>query len=67
MYGKAKGLMTERRLTLKMVASKMKIGISTLSQKLNGKSPFTLNEAKKFKEVVGTDLSLEELFTTEAS
>ena len=62
MYKNAKAEMTRRGLTLSIVASEMKIGVSTLSQKLNGISPITLIEARQFKKIVKTDLPLEELF-----
>lgn len=62
MYRNAKAEMTRRGLKLEDVATKMDMTISTLSQKLNGKYPFTLNEAKQFKIIVETDLPLEVLF-----
>ena len=40
----------------------MDIAASTLSQKLNGKYPITLIEAKKFKKIVKSDLPIEILF-----
>lgn len=36
--------------------------ISTLSLKINGKAEFTLSESVALKEIIGTDLSLNELF-----
>lgn len=62
MYRNAKAEMTRRGLRLEDVAEKMGITIATLSQKLNGKYPFTLNEAKQFKRIVESDLPLEVLF-----
>lgn len=62
MYKNVKGEMARRGLTLKDVASKLKISISTLSSKMNGKYNFTLNEAKQIKKVLDTELTLEELF-----
>ena len=35
---------------------------STTSLKLNGRAPITLDEAKKIKQVVKTDLPIEDLF-----
>ena len=40
--------------------------ISTLSLKINGKAEFTLNESMALKEIIGTDLSLSELFKSES-
>nr|DAF01833.1 MAG TPA: DNA binding protein [Caudoviricetes sp.] len=39
--------------------------ISTLSLKINGKAEFTLNESIALKDIIGTDLPLNELFKSE--
>lgn len=62
MYKNARAEMVRRGLRLEDVAKQMEKSISTLSLKLNGKFPFTLNEAKQFKEIVGSELPLEVLF-----
>ena len=62
MYRTAKSEMMRRGLTLGDVAPLMDISVGTLSLKLNGKYPITLSEAKQFKEIVKSDLPLEELF-----
>ena len=62
MYKNAKAEMVRVGLRLEDVATLMDMNISSLSQKLNGKRPLTLDEAKLFKKVVKTDLPLEELF-----
>lgn len=62
MYKNAKAEMVRQGLRLEDVASIMGKTISTISLKLNGKYPFTLNEAKQFKEIVKSDLPLEILF-----
>lgn len=49
-------------LTLKEMAPQLGITIGALSRKLTGKNALTLDEARKLKELVGTDLSLDELF-----
>lgn len=54
-------------LTLEKISAEMeKRGcgrtVTTLSQKLNGQYPITLNEAKALKAIVGTDLPIEVLF-----
>lgn len=62
MYKNAKAEMVRKGLRLEDVAPLMEMPVSTLSQKLNGKRPMTLIEAKRFKNVVETDLPLEVLF-----
>lgn len=62
MYRTAKSEMMKRGLTLADVAPLMGVSVGTLSQKLNGKYPISLKEAKQFKEIVKSDLPLEELF-----
>lgn len=62
MYRTAKSEMMKRGLTLGDVAPLMGVSVGTLSLKLNGKYPITLNEAKLFKTIVKSDLLLEELF-----
>ena len=39
--------------------------IGTLGLKINGKAEFTLNESMALKDIIGTDLSLSELFKSE--
>lgn len=62
MYRTAKSEMIKQGLTLGDVAPLMGVSVGTLSLKLNGKYPITLNEAKRFKEIAKSDLPLEELF-----
>ena len=62
MYRNAKAEMVRAGLTLAGVAEKMGIAIGTLSQKLNGKYPITVIEAKQFKKIVNSELPLEVLF-----
>lgn len=62
MYRNARAEMVRAGLKLEDVAKTMDMTISTLSQKLNGKYPFTLIEAKQFKEIVKSELPLEILF-----
>lgn len=62
MYRNAKAEIVRAGLTLEMIAAEMDIAASTLSQKLNGKYPITLAEAKKFKKIVKSDLPIEILF-----
>lgn len=62
MYKNAKAEMVRKGLRLEDVAPLMEMPVSTLSQKLNGKRPITVIEAKRFKRVVASELPLEVLF-----
>jgi len=65
MYRNARAEMVRAGLTLADVAPNLGdkgVTVATLSQKLNEKYPMTLNEAKAFKRIVRSNLSLEELF-----
>lgn len=62
MYKNAKAEMVRQGLRLEDIAKEFNNTVSTWSLKLNGKYPITLNEAKRFKEIVKSDLPLEELF-----
>ncbi len=45
-FDKLKGLMREKKVTQEDLASKLCISIQSLNSKLNGKSSFSLDEAK---------------------
>lgn len=62
MYRNAKAEMVRAGLILDKVAPSMGMTSGALSMKLNGKSPITVDEAKQFKKIVGSDMPLEELF-----
>jgi len=47
------------------LAKGMKISSSTLSQKLNGKAAFSLPEAWKIRDILGVDMTIDELFAVE--
>ena len=51
-----------KKITLEMLAEELGLAVSTVSQKLKGKYPITLDEAKKIKNILGVDIPLEELF-----
>ena len=63
-YPALKGEMSQKKITLAAIVSDPRIDctVSTLSQKLNGKYPLTFGEATAIKEIVQSDLSLEDLF-----
>lgn len=62
MYRNAKAELVRAGLILADVAEAFGSNIPTWSNKLNGKAPITVDEAKKFKRLVNSDKSLEELF-----
>lgn len=62
MYRNAKAEMVRLGMSLTELAEKMESYPSIWSEKLNGKRMITLDEAKRFKEVVNSTLPLEELF-----
>lgn len=62
MYPNVKAEMARNGITLEMLAKPLDITPSTLSKKLNGHFPLTLNEAKTIKDVIKADQPLEKLF-----
>jgi len=60
MYNKLKGLMTEKNITQQELAEILEMSISTLNFKINGKSDFTIKEAKKVSKFF--DKPIEEIF-----
>lgn len=62
MYRKLNDERTKKHITLSTLANELQCTVSTVSLKLNGKAPLTLQEALTIKEILNSDLSLEELF-----
>ena len=62
MYSRLKGLMVENTITQQDLAKVLDISISTLNFKINGKSDFTIMEAKKVSRILNK--SMEEIFNT---
>ena len=62
MYKNVKAEMSRNGITLEDLAEALGKTVSTVSQKLNGKYPITLVEAKVIKKRLGVALPLEELF-----
>ena len=60
MYNKLKGLMTEKDVTQQELAKKLKMSVSTLNFKINGKSDFTIKEARKISLLL--EKPMEEIF-----
>lgn len=63
-YPVLKGEMSQKKITLATIAADPRVNctVSTLSQKLNGKYPLTFGEAAAIKEIVQSELPLEDLF-----
>lgn len=67
MYPEVKAGMVRKRVTLAKITSdpRVKCTSNTLCQKLNGKYPILLSEAIAIKDILESDLSIEELFKVE--
>lgn len=63
MYSKLKGLMTEKNVTQQELAEILEMSITTLNFKINGKSDFSIKEAKKVSKFF--DKPIEEIFYTD--
>ena len=62
MYPNVRAEIARKNITLGELAKELGITLTTLSLKLKGEYPVTLNEAKKIKAVLGCDIPLEKLF-----
>lgn len=64
MYPNVDGEKARKKITLAMIANDPRIGctVSTLSLKLTGKAPLMFKEAVAIKDILKSDLPLEELF-----
>ena len=62
MYPTIKAEMARKNMTITELANVTGIRYQTLSEKLRGNYGFTVAEAKKIKEALGVDISLEDLF-----
>ena len=62
MYLNIKAELARQNLSVVDLSYKTGIRYQTLVDKLNGKYPMTLDEAKNIKVALGVDLSMEELF-----
>jgi DNA-binding XRE family transcriptional regulator len=56
-----------RKMTRGDLAKALGITRSTMSMKLNGKSPIYMSEAMRIKQILKTDLAIEDLFKPEVS
>lgn len=64
MFPNVKAEMARNNVTLAVIANDPRVDctISTLSLKLNSKAPLLFREAVAIKDIVKSDLTLEELF-----
>jgi len=62
MYPNLRAEMARNKITNGELGEAIGWALSTTSLKLNGRAPITLDEAKKIKQVVKTDLPIEDLF-----
>ena len=70
MYPNFRAEYARKNLTLEKLVNELakkgiEISVSQLSSKINGKSPIRLTEAKALKEIIETDLTIDELFEVE--
>lgn len=49
-------------ISQKLLAQKIGIGLTTISEKMNGKQDFKLKECLEIKKILKTDLTVDELF-----
>ena len=62
MYRNARAEMARAGVTLEVLAEKSGKSVSVWSAKLNGRVTVTLDDAREFKRIVGTDEPIETLF-----
>ena len=62
MYLNLKAEMARKSITQQNIAKVLKMNVSTLNERLNGKSDFKLKECKKIKEFFFPESTLEYLF-----
>ena len=65
MYPNLKAEMGRRNLSMQDLSTLTGIPYSTLAPKLRGERPLSLKDARIIKEVIGTSLPLEVLFSFE--
>lgn len=66
-YPNLKAELARKGITLEKLSQKLeekgiKRTVPTLSNRINGKCTFTLDEAKIIKEILGTDIPIDTLF-----
>ncbi len=64
MYSFLKLLMLENKISIKQMANTLSINVSTLSNKLNGKGVFGVDELAKIRDTYFPNHSLDDLIAT---
>lgn len=64
MYSFLKLLMLENKISIKQMANTLSINVSTLSNKLNGKGVFGVDELTKIRDTYFPNRSLDDLIAT---
>lgn len=62
MYSNVKAELARRNMSVVDLSNKTGIRYQTLVDKINGKYPLTLDEAKKIKSALEVEIPLEDLF-----
>ena len=62
MFESIEMIIFKKRLSKKEIAESLGMTYNTFFLLLNGKATFTLDEAMKLKDILGSPLSIEELF-----
>ena len=65
MYPNLRAEMARRNISLQDIADGLGITRVALSNKINGKTFFTLPEARKVKQIIGIEMPIETLFEEE--
>lgn len=63
MYPNVRSEMKKRKLTLKWLAELWNVRIATASQKLSGKYPISVREAKLLRNALGDGVTIDYLFS----
>ena len=62
MFPILENMLKENGVSRKMIAECIQVNVGTVSQKMNGKYPFTFKEAVQIKNMLKTDMAVEDLF-----
>ncbi len=66
MYSNLDAELARRRITRKALAERLHKTPSTISLKLSGKAPITLNECIEIKRAIGSEYTIDYLFETDS-
>lgn len=65
MHRLLKAEMVKKNMTIMKLASEIGISEKTLRNKINGETDFTLPEAQAIRRILGSEMTLDDLFATE--